>query len=81
MEMMNLLSDSECVEKIGTDEALESWYDYVEDEKINFYDEPIFSKEEIESVRELHQHIETTYDDIPTTWDNSDIAFAKLGHE
>ncbi len=30
IEMMDLLADSGCVEKLGTDEALESWYDYVD---------------------------------------------------
>lgn len=77
IEMMDLLSNSECVEKIGTDEALESWFDYVDEDKLNFYDEPIFSKEEKESIKDLHKHIESTYDDIPTTWDKSEIAFCQ----
>ena len=77
MEALDILSDSECVEKLGTDEAIEIWYDLVDEDKITFYDEPTFTIEEMSHIKELHQHIEKTYDEIPTTWKNSEIAFCE----
>jgi len=74
IENLEMLTDSDSVEKIGTDETLEYWYDYVDENKINFFIEPVFTKSETNLIQQLHTLIEKEYNNIPTTWETKELA-------
>jgi len=75
IEVIDMLVDSDdAIKKIGTDEILECWFDNVDDEKLGFYDSPVFTQKETELVTELHQIIDESCELIPTTWKPSDVA-------
>lgn len=78
IEVLDMLSDSDdTIKKLGTDEAMECWFDFVDEEKIDFYDEPIFTGPEIMAIKELHQLIGVSYDSVPSTWNPSDVALCE----
>lgn len=77
-EFQGMLSDSDdTIERIGTDEALECWYDLVNDDKLNFYDSPVFTESETTLIRELHRLIEISCNSVPSTWKPVDVAFCE----
>jgi len=68
IEVLDTFSGEECVEKIGAGEIIEQWYDYVDEDRLDFYDLPIFSNEEINALKRFHILLEKSYQKVPETW-------------
>ncbi|MBE9061735.1 hypothetical protein [cf. Phormidesmis sp. LEGE 11477] len=47
IELLDAFANKGTVEAIGTDELIEMWYDYTDEDSFDFYDEPVFSAEEL----------------------------------
>jgi hypothetical protein len=74
IEVLDMFSDQSSVEKIGSDEIIEFWYDYVDDEKLSFYDEPVFTKNELNALKRFHNLLECSYKKVPSTWLLTELA-------
>ncbi|SDU15683.1 hypothetical protein SAMN05216210_2105 [Halopseudomonas salegens] len=68
MESLDAFADEEAVSAIGTDEIIETWYDYMDDDRLGFYNEPVFSAEELNALRRFHNLLECSWQNVPTTW-------------
>ena len=73
IEVLETFSDQSYVEKLGTDEIIECWYDFVDDEKLSFYNEPIFTKNEINALNRFHYTLESLFKKVPSTWSIQDL--------
>ena len=73
IEVLDAFSDEECVEIIGTGEIIEQWYDYVDEERLVFYDRPIFSNEELNALKRFHNLLENSNQKVPETWSLNEL--------
>mgnify|MGYP005990491835 CR=1 FL=1 len=67
MEVLEMISTKSFVPKLGTDELTELWYDFVDAEKLESYNSPVFTIEEQDALRRFYDLLECHYDEIPTT--------------
>lgn len=77
IESLDAFADEETVGAVGTDEIIEIWYDYMDDDRLGFYDEPVFSSEEVSAIRRFHNLLENTYKQVPGTWKLKDLEGCK----
>ncbi len=77
IESLDAFADEETVKVIGTDEIIEVWYDYMDDERQLFYDAPVFSPDEINAIKRFHNLLESTYKMVPSTWKLEEIKGCK----
>jgi len=68
VESLHVFADEEAVNVIGTCEVIEQWYDYVDDERLSFYNAPVFSSEEIHSIKRFHNCLSDAHKQVPRTW-------------
>lgn len=73
IENLDMFADESCVEKLGTDEIINCWYDIVSDNNIDELCQPEFSKLENESILSFHTLLEATYKDIPSTYSSVEL--------
>ena len=73
IEILKMISLPSYVVKLGTDEVLELWYDFVDDQKLETYIEPIFTREEQEAIKRFHNLLELHYDAIPSTYSLAEL--------
>jgi len=74
IEILDTFSNEECIEKIGTGEIIEQWYDYVDEDRLDSYGLPIFSNEELKALRRFHNLLEKSYQKVPETWALNDLS-------
>ena len=78
IESLETFVDTSSVEKLGTDEIIELWYDFAgdadEEDRLGFFDEPVFSQGEIASLKDFCNLIDSTYKDVPTSCNYADLA-------
>jgi len=55
MEVLSIYSCNEDWELLGPDEVINQWEDFVDEERISIYIEPVFTKQEQECLRAFHQ--------------------------
>ncbi len=68
IESLDAFADEETVGVVGTDEIIEIWYDYMDDDRLSFYDSPVFSSEEVNAIKRFHNLLEGSYKKVPSTW-------------
>ncbi|MCX4028623.1 hypothetical protein H0A36_13910 [Endozoicomonas sp. SM1973] len=68
IESLDAFVDEETVSVVGTDEIIECWYDYMDEDRLAFYDEPVFSSDEINAIKLFHNLLESSYQKVPSTW-------------
>lgn len=68
IEALENFFDDEAVLVLGTDEIINIWYDYADNEQIAFYDEPIFSLAELNQIKSFSNLLESSHDSIPSSW-------------
>ena len=68
IEVLDMFADDESVSKIGSDEIIEFWYDFVDEEKFSGFNKPVFSESEITSIRRFHNLLEKTYSNVPSSF-------------
>ena len=73
MESLDAFADEDTVGEEGTGEIIEIWYDYVDDDHLGFYDNPVFSAEEINAIKRFHYLLENTYQKVPSTWELDEL--------
>ena len=73
IEILKMISLPSYVVKLGTDEVLELWYDFVDDQKLETYIEPIFTEEEQEAIKRFHNLLDLHYDAIPSTYSLTEL--------
>jgi len=77
MEVLDGFADEETIEAVGTDELIEQWYDYMDEKRMYFYSQPVFSHDELNALKRFHYLLESTYLTIPTTWSLKDLVTNK----
>ena len=77
MESLDAFADEETVGVVGTDEIINTWYDYMDDDRLDFYDGPVFSNEEMNAIKRFHNLLESTYKKVPCTWQLEDLKGCK----
>ena len=65
IEVLEITSSPEEQKKCGPEEVINLWEDFVDEEKILFYDEPVFSFEEINEIRRYHNTWNYVCDNTP----------------
>lgn len=78
MESLEMLRDGVSVDEIGTAEVINIWYDYVDgEERLSFFREAVFTEEELASINEMMEVMETNCEAVPCTWAQRDLAFCE----
>lgn len=78
IEVLSLLcGEQHSIRKVGTAEILERWWDYVDEDKLGFFSEPVFSYKELKAIKVLHQLIEDRYKAIPNTFEETEMIKCK----
>ena len=73
IEVLEMFADEAFVEKFGTDEIIESWYDFVDEDRFEYINEPVFTKNEINSIKRFLNLLESSFESVPTTWTISEL--------
>lgn len=73
IESLEAFADEETIAAVGTGEIIEIWYDYMDDDRLGFYDEPVFSSEEVNAIKRFHNLLENTYKRVPDTWKSEEL--------
>ena len=68
IESLDAFADNDTVEAVGTDEIIQIWYDYMDEDRMEFFDEPVFSVEELNAIKRFHNLLDKTHQNIPSTW-------------
>ncbi len=77
IEALASFADEGAVGSEGTNEIIETWYDFVGGDRMAFYDSPVFSSEEINAITRFHSLLERSYREIPATWKPEELADCK----
>lgn len=77
MDSLKMLSDGVSVDEIGTDEVINIWYDYVDEEKLSFFREAVFTEQELDSITEMMKVMEANCKAVPSTWAQRDVALCE----
>ena len=64
-EVLECFCEAQCLYEIGADEIIESWFDFVTDDGLSWYDSPVFSREEAEVIKHFHLLLDGKYLHIP----------------
>ena len=65
MEVLAFFCETQCLHEIGADEIIESWFDFVNNDGLSWYDSPVFSRDEAEVIRHFHLLLDGKYLHIP----------------
>lgn len=65
MEVLAFFCETQCLHEIGADEIIESWFDFLDDDRLSWYDSPVFSRDEAEVIRHFHWLLDGKYLHIP----------------
>ena len=67
-------ADTNWVNKLGTNEIINMWYDHMdEEETFELFSDSVFTNNEMNSIKRFHNLIESSYEKIPTTWKQEDL--------
>ncbi len=74
IESLDAFADEDMVGVLGTGEIIEIWYDYMDDDRLSFYDSPVFSHDEVNAIKRFHNLLESAYRKVPETWILEELA-------
>lgn len=77
MECLEMLSDGVSVDQIGTDEVINSWYDQVDEERLSFFREAVFTDQELNALMKVMEVMEANFEAVPSTWNQRDVTFSE----
>ena len=74
IDNLESFADPTFVSHLGTDEIINTWYDYMEkEETFTFFTEPIYSKNEQNAIKRFYYLLESSYEKIPSTWQQEEL--------
>ena len=65
MEVLNVYTSIEDQAYLGADEVINMWEDYVDNERLESYIEPVFTQEEQNSIKQFHSSWNKVCDETP----------------
>jgi hypothetical protein len=65
IEVIEIIASYEAWEEFGGDEVINMWDDWVDDNRIGHYIEPVFTKQEQECMAELQNRVNQVVDHAP----------------
>ena len=66
MEVLDVYTSIEDQARLGPDEVINMWEDYVDNERLKEYIEPVFTLEEQQAIKQFHNSWNKICDETPT---------------